>query len=190
MTVADAVHKWTNKALDYAKTKDNLRGLAGSNLFALPLILNKGEMLNKLKSFQKQFAEFGNLEEYYNILQSDVNLSPQASAQIAYPPSAKINDYIDSIKTPAFQGTGFKRATERSSAYADKILELGVTNRDSLLSIMRSIQEKDPYFDQNAFLDVFKKIARLYQARNDLIENFKRRSNFAKLGRYSNLTNL
>jgi hypothetical protein len=156
LSVSDAVNKWTNKATDYAKSKDQLRGLAGSNIFALPLIFNKGQLLTNLKEYQKTFADFGNLDEFYNILQSDVGLSPQGAAQVAYPPSQKINEYLNKIKVKGINEGGIKNSVNRSKRYADDILALGVTNRDSLLGVMRSIQERDPYFDQNAFLDIFK----------------------------------
>jgi hypothetical protein len=146
----DVVDTMTTKLLDVAKTKDQLRKDAGSNIFATPLLLNRGGLKKKLESYQKLFKDTGNLEEYWNTLQSDFNLSPQGASSVAFPRSKEINSYIEKVKPAREDDYASWRTSSMKHAS-----EIGnhITADDSLLAIARDIKRKDPTFDQAAFFE-------------------------------------
>lgn len=152
-TVQDVVDRWTNKALDLAKTKSLIKTLSDRGLF--DEIGNPQGTYNKLKNAQKIFKETGNEEEFYNILKTDFGMSPQAAAYVAYDRSKKINEYLNNIKTPKFIETNpskYINRSDNSRKYAIDIEDL-ITRGDSLLAISKELRQKDPLFDQRAFFN-------------------------------------
>ena len=141
----DAADMFSAKALNLAKTKDQLRGLASEK--GLTRFTKQGQTLDKLKSYQKAYKDSGNSEEYFNTLKSDFDLSPQAAASIAFPLSKPVQEYVSKIRnsTPANAPTN---ARKYAIELADKI------NRDdSILAVARAIKDKDPFFDQRGFFN-------------------------------------
>lgn len=143
----DVINKWSTKALDLAKTKSQLSELSRSKSF-FPIVTNKKEYENKLKTYSKIFKETGNSEEYFNLLKKDFDLSPQGASYIAFERSRPVQEYVSTIK-----GNGpIHNFQVKSRKYAADI-EGRLTSGDSLLGIARDFREKDPYFDQNSFFD-------------------------------------
>ncbi len=139
----DAADLFSAKALNLAKTKDQLSVLAKEG--GISRFTKQGQTLDKLKSYQKAFKDSGNSEEYFNKLKSDFDLSPQAAASIAFPLSKPVHEYVSKIKnsTPVNAPTN---ARKYAIELADKI-----NREDSILAVARAIREKDPFFDQRAF---------------------------------------
>ena len=151
-TVKDVVNKWTNRALDLAKTKKDLAILQSRDLW--DKLTKQEQTLGKLKSYQKIFHEAGNDDEFFNALRSPetgFNLSPQGAAYLTYPRSKGISQYIDSIK-PSRGMQPAANAIGNSRKYATEI-EDKITGGDSFLAIARELREKDPFFNQKAFFD-------------------------------------
>ncbi len=148
--VKDLVNKWTDRALENDKTKNVVNKMA-----ARPLdekLFKKGETLQRLKSASKSFKEFGNSEEYYNILQSDFGTSPEGAASIAYDLSNQAKDYVSKIKQS--NSSDYQKNTIK---HANNLPDY-LTRNDSILSIAKNIKEKDPFFDIKGFLQEGKKI--------------------------------
>jgi hypothetical protein len=146
----DVVNRWTDKALNLAKTKKQLDGLKNDSFWASKILFNRPAYLSKLESYADDFAKSNNSEEYYNILQSDFGLSPQGAARIAYHKSSKnVDSFINKFKPS--KGPQFGQLSNNASKAALD-LENVITPGDSILSILRRLRERDPYFDQYAFI--------------------------------------
>lgn len=107
----------------------------------------------KLKEYQDIFKKSGNLEEFKNILQGpDFGMSAQGSASIAYPPNMKINKFLTNYRSSS--GTNYHSSNKDQEARKAALdIEKDIGPDDSVLSIVRKLSEKDPYFDQQSFLD-------------------------------------
>lgn len=149
-SVDDVVNNWTNKALDLAKTNSQLDKLAKSSFFATPILLNKEEYRNKLKTYQKDFADAGNTEEFFNKLKADFMMSPQGAAYLAYPRNKNLRSYLDKVKINKLHEPQKYSYNARKQA-AD--IENLITSNDSLLAIAMDLRTKDPFFDQNSFFN-------------------------------------
>lgn len=147
LSVDDAVNDWTNRGLQLAKTKTQFQTLADGIGFS-DYFSNATE--NKLKEYSTIYERAGNSEEYFKALQSEVGLSPQAAASIAYPRSKGASSIIKSYKAnpvPVLAERD-KQARNVVSNLGDKINE-----NDSLLAIAKDLRDKDPFFDQKAFFE-------------------------------------
>ncbi len=148
--VKDLVNTWTDRALENDKTKNVIRKMAGRGLDEK--IFKKGETLQRLKSGAKSFKNFGNSDEYYNLLQSDFDLSPEGAASIAYDLSDQARSYISKIKE-----SNASNFNKNAIKYANSLPDY-LTRNDSILSIAKNIKEKDPFFDIKTFLEEATKI--------------------------------
>lgn len=116
--------------------------------------LFKGEgPYKRLKEYQDIFKRSGNLEEFKNILQGDdFGLSAQGASSVAYPPNQKIDKFLSNYKSSsALQYHAPQKAQEARKAAIE--LENDIGPDDSVLAIVRKLSDKDPYFDQQSFLD-------------------------------------
>lgn len=148
--VKDLVNKWTDLALDNDKDQKNFETLANRPFDEKINPEYKKQTVEKLKSMSKTFHNFGNSEELYNNLGSSFGLSPEGRASIAYPLSSQAQKYIGSIKRPTLYEQAFKKR-DNSEKYAND-LEDYLTREDSILSIAKSLKERDPFFDEKKFL--------------------------------------
>lgn len=143
MSVTDAANKWSKEALELAEGKTQFAKTAATTGIES---LGKGKQtLNKLKTYSELFKKTGNEKEYKNLLISQMGLSPQGAAYVAYDLSPNVKSYIPKIKSSAKthpQENAIKVATE----LGDKI-----TPQDSILAIVRNIKDHDPFFDETAF---------------------------------------
>lgn len=147
ISVDDAVNKWTNKALDLAKTKTQLDKL-GKGQNTLTSFFKQNETLDKLKSYQQTFKEADNLEEFFNILKSeDFGMSPQAAAQIAYPRSNSVNKAIKDVKDIDY----FSQIKDSKKAAIN--IEDSLTRGDSILAIAKNLSDIYENFNQRAFFE-------------------------------------
>jgi len=151
-SIEDVANDWSNRALDLAKAKSQLNTLASTT--GIEAAFKGNQVLNKLKEYSDIYKKSGNSEEFYNTLKSNslkngFDLSSQGAASIAYPLNKNEKNYISSIKTNQM---GLLRSEKNSRKYAIEIEEY--LNADSsMLSIARSLSQKDPLFDQQAFFD-------------------------------------
>ena len=146
-TINEVVNKYTNKLLDMAKAKTGLKKFATGEFFNKINPLKREDNRKRIESYSKIFKEAGNSEEFYNLLKSDFDLSPQGSASYAYKPSSNVEKYINKVKP-----TGKKDFSEHSRKYAIDLEPL-LTSDDSILSIAHAIRQKDPLFDQSSFFN-------------------------------------
>ncbi len=147
-TVEDVANKWSDKALELAKDKKLLQGLADNDFTTLNVLTKKDATKRQLDNFAKTFKNAGNSEEYFNTLKSGFNFSPQGAASIAFPRSKNVKDYISKVKESRMS------TLENHSANSRKIaseIENLITSDDSLLAIVKDLRERDPFFDQYAF---------------------------------------
>lgn len=146
-TVRDEVNKWTDKALTNAKAKTALDELAQRDFS--DKLFKKEQTLSKLKGASPIFRDFGNSEEYENILRSKFDLSPQGAASIAYLPTKSNQDYLQTVK-PSVPRDYY----QNSIKHAANVLNGNVlTGNDSILALAKNIKERDPFFDQKAFFN-------------------------------------
>lgn len=169
LSIEDAANEWSDKALNTAKTKNQLDRLAKST--GIESLVKGEENLKKLKSYADIFKNSGNSEELYNILRKDpeeggFGFSPQGSALVAFDLNKDLNQYAKEFK-PNYERPGSNRpvfgaslpnapdqrkieATARKAA-----IDVGklITENDSLLAVARALSDRDPYFNQGAFFD-------------------------------------
>lgn len=155
----DVANDWSNRALNVAKAKDQLSKLAQTT--GLETFFKGDQTLNKMRSYQEIFKKAGNSEEYYNILRKNPDeggfgLSPQGAAAVAFPETKKVKEYVNSFKpnNTKWSQWGPLPDPEKIQANSRKAaidIEKFIDADDSILTIARSLLEKDPNFDQNVF---------------------------------------
>jgi len=148
-TPHDIAKKWADRLLDTAKTKTQLNVLANRDIW--DQMTKQGETVDKLKAYQKIFSKSGNLEEYFNILKKDFNMSPQGSAQIAYPVSKEVDKHIKGEYALKRRGFIKNAGPERDAMKVALQVENSLQDNDSLLSIAKKLSDLYPEFDQGAF---------------------------------------
>lgn len=158
----DVANDWSNRALNVAKAKDQLSKLAQTT--GVETFFKGDQTLKKLRSYQDIFKKAGNAEEYYNILRKNpqeggFGLSPQGSAVIAFPPTQQVRSYVNNFKpnnVTNWTQYGPIPDPQKIQANARKAaidIEKFIDADDSILSIARSLSEKDPDFNQEAFFE-------------------------------------
>lgn len=156
LTVDDVAEDFSKRALRLAENKKELEALAAKT--GWESFFQGDKTLNKLKSFQKTFADAGNQKEFFNILREKFKLSPQGAAFIAYPAGKNVKNYIENWKPKNTKFTNYAdipipekiESNSRKAAY--DISEI-IGDDDNLLAIAKQLSEKDPYFDQRVFFD-------------------------------------
>jgi hypothetical protein len=161
LSIEDAAHEFSNKALATAKARnqfDKTAKTTGEEAF-----LKRRETLNKLNDYSRIFRDSGNSEEYYNILKKGradggMGLSSEGAATVAFPMNSSWDRYVKNYKPQNFKQTKYGEVPDpkRSEANSRKAaIDIGkmITEDDSLLTIARALRQKDPYFDQEAFFD-------------------------------------
>jgi hypothetical protein len=150
-SVDDVVNKWTTKALDFAKSKTDLKAFTADTNWALPILIDNKSFNKKLDEFQDIYDKAGNKEEFYNTLKTDLGMSAQGAAYKAYPRNKNIVKHVEQYKPTKFMSS---RADNASNARKQAVeIEKLLTSDDSLLAIARDLSHKDPMFDQNAFFE-------------------------------------
>jgi hypothetical protein len=144
LSVDDVVNRWTNKALNLAKTKTQLNKLANEQN-SLAGFFKQGETIEKLQNYQKTFKDSDNSEEYFNILKKDFGMSPHSAAQIAYPRSDNVKQVIKKI--PSISYTDQIKISKKIATD----IEQALTRNDSLLAISKNIKDIDDNFNERAF---------------------------------------
>src|SRR5208282_1528290 len=139
----DVAFKMAKKLGNLAKTKTQFDKLAQTT--GISNFLHKDATLDKLKQYQKIFKETGNLKEYQDNLVEKFSLTPQGAASIAYPLQKGVQEQINKHEPSSFMSAG-----EKSRKAANDISKF-ISSEDSLQSIARALQNKDPYFDQREF---------------------------------------
>lgn len=142
----DVINHWANKQLDLAKAQKRLHVLSEQGFtdrFTTP-----GKMEDRLKEFQKIFAETGNEENYSNQLIDKFGLSREGANSIAFPVSKRIAEFASTKK---FKGS-LENVTKNSRAIATSIEDM-ITPKDSILAIAREMSLRNPFFDKQGFID-------------------------------------
>ncbi len=146
--IDNVANDWSERLYNTALAKDDLKTLGKTT--GIENFWKGAETEKRLKNYQDIFKRSGNLEEFQKILKGpDFGMSDQGSALVAYPPSEKINQLLKSYK-PSILNTS-KKYQEAAKLAID--LEDLIGPDDSIQSILRTISAKDPFFDQQSFLD-------------------------------------
>ncbi len=152
-SLSDVANRWTDKALETAKTKNAFDKLA--NTTGLEELFKGYGTLDKLKQYSKIFSDSGNSEEYANMLREKIGLSPQGAASVAYDLSGPTKNYINSLKTQktaANQLTNPQYPEQHSRKIALELSEK-IGKDDSILAAVWEIKKKDPAFDEESFFN-------------------------------------
>ncbi len=147
----DVANDWSNRALDVAKAKDQFSKLAQTT--GIESFFKGDQTLKKLRSYEQIFKKSGNSEEYYNLLRKNpeeggFGLSPQGAALISFPPTKNVKSFVDNFKL--IIDPAKNESTARKAAID---IEKLIDSDDSILSVVRSLSDKDPYFNQQSFFD-------------------------------------
>lgn len=151
LTVNDAVNQRTNQLLDFAKSKSNFNKLANRSVFS-KLAPGKGaQIYDDLKQLQNSYDRLNRNEEMFTELQNGdgFNLSRRGAASVAYP-NQKVKglpEYIKNAKKSTL-------ATREADAIKQAIeIEPFLSNQKaSPLAIAKALGDKDPNFDDLAFI--------------------------------------
>lgn len=146
--IDNVANDWSERLYQTAIAKGDLKRLGTTT--GIENFWKGAETEKRLKEYQNIFKRSGNLEEFQNILKGpEFGMSDQGSAFVAYPPSEKVNKFLKSYK-PSILNTS-KKYQEATKLAMD--LEDLIGPDDSIQSIMRAVSAKDPFFDQQSFLD-------------------------------------
>jgi hypothetical protein len=182
LSVKKAADDWSNRALNVAKAKNEVKELAKTTGSEIIWNGKAADVLNDLRSASDFFKDFGNSEEYYNILRKEFELSKQGAAIIAFPATQKVNEYVKSFKPTSvwFKNTDATSVPQQIESSARKAaVEIGqrINSNDSILGIARMLNERDPNFDQRAFF------AQLNEDKSKLPLNDRQRREVAQSSR-------
>lgn len=166
--IDNIANDWSERIYNTAIAKDKLRTLGATT--GIESIFKGSTQEKKLKEYQDIFKRSGNLDEFKNILMQKntratkddkgsivspekrgLGLSEQAASFVAYPPNSNIKQYISNFK-PSHAESRTKDQEARKAAI-DISSNFGPD--DSVQAIVRSFLDKDPFFDQQAFIDQF-----------------------------------
>lgn len=142
-SLTDVVNKRTDEMVQYARSKKDLNEEAKRDF--VDKIFKGHETYEGLKQHAKIAKKTGNSQEFYDFLrnkESGLGMSNQASASIAFEPSKGIQSYINKINA--------SRPGD-SRKYAIQIEPL-LQDDDSILSVMKHLKAKDPFFNESEFL--------------------------------------
>lgn len=155
---SDVAQKWSNKALELARTNNDFQTLARTT--GIESYLKGNETYDKLKTYSKIYKDADNSYEYYKNLQSEFDFSPQAAAEIAYGISPKIektlNDYKKIAPKSGNLGSSYGFNFERSAAPEMKVASDVIKNiqhNDSILAIAYKLKKQNSFFNEKAFFD-------------------------------------
>lgn len=139
MTPTQAANHYGTKALDFAKTKQNLRNIGAESFLSSTPSSNK----NRIRTIRDTYKEFDRLEDFVNDLVDTQNLTRPYASYIAYPvkENKEINNYISKIKTGIPIQRLFKDIPKMESEAAEKISK-NITPNDSLYSIALELDKK------------------------------------------------
>lgn len=160
-TVEDIANKYGNIALDLDKTKNRLNVLAKQGIF--DKLTNQDKTFDKLKSYQKIFAETNNQENYADNLKTNFGFSPMGADTIAYPISKTTDLYIDKWKPPS--NLNLEKSAIESRKLATDIGKM-IQPNDSILSIINKLLEKS-YNPINPGVPAFNSYEFISQLRED-----------------------
>jgi hypothetical protein len=147
--IDNVANDWSERLYRTAIAKDKMRTLGKTT--GLENFLKGDQSLKKLKEYQDIFKRSGNLEEFKNMLEGpDFGMSSQAAASLAYPPNPKINNFLSNYRSSIQYHAPQKLQEARKAAIE---IEHDIGPDDSVLSIVRKLSDKDPFFDQQSFLD-------------------------------------
>lgn len=150
MNEDDLADKYSGLVLDMAKSLNTLKTDAQTSFFSK----SPSKVIENAKVGAKIYRSLDNSEGYQKELESNFGWSPERAAQIAFPLSKSVKGYVDtSARSPADQKRISEISTKRAYDLVNKI-----TPSDSIQAIARTIKDKDPYFDENAFFSVLREI--------------------------------
>jgi len=150
--IDEQVAKWSQHLVEFADKKQEMKALAARGVY--DYYMNNKETLKSLGAYQEAFAKTGNLKEFNDILRKTrenggFDMSNMGAASISYPVSKKIKEQINAM--PRIQSGN---RSEVSRQFAKKVVEQGLGDQ-SPLAIAQEAQNKDKFFDTEAFLDYF-----------------------------------
>lgn len=150
--INEVANDFSNRLVAMAEAKNRLKELASRDILDKLAPWKQKDNFNKLKEFQKTFAEAGNRKEFYNILRSPrekggFEMSPMASSFVSYPISKNFQSYIDKRKNKPLEDSD-RQARKDASFVLDNL-----TSNDSPASIAFALKFKDPNFNQRAYFD-------------------------------------
>lgn len=157
-TMVEIADDWSTRALDTVKAKEEFKTL--SKTTGIESLLKGRETLSKLENYGDIFRKSGNEEEYWKLLQGDMNLSPQGAASIAFGVRPDIEGLISEKvipMTPNSLGDPVKQSRNFANDLADSI-----TSKDSLLAISWKARKRNPMFNERAFFDQISRNKDLY----------------------------
>jgi len=151
----NVANDWSNRLLEVAKAKKQFTKTAKTT--GIESIWKGDKALNKYKAYSDIFKRAGNSQEYYNMLIKDAELSPQGAALIAYGLSKGAQNYVDKYRPEniSHKKYGYDKQINSETNARKVATQIGeyINTNDSILAIARSLSEKDPFFDQEAFFD-------------------------------------
>jgi len=151
LTINDAVNQRTNQILDFAKSKSNLNKLANRSILS-KLTPGKGaEVYDDLKQIQNSYDKLNRNEEMFLEIQrpEGLNLSRRGAASVAYP-IKKVEGLSDYVKKSKNSNMGNREV--EAIKHAINIEPFLSNAKASPLAIAKAFKDKDPNFDDRAFI--------------------------------------
>ena len=146
----DAANKWSNRALNMVRAKDEMAKLANTTGFENLLPKKNAGTWDKIQEAQKVFKDADNLREFRDLLISEFKMSPQGASISAYPLSPTANKFVKSanISLEPFLGNAESNARKMALDY-----EKYITPSDSILAVAAKLKRKSAFFDEQAFFN-------------------------------------
>jgi hypothetical protein len=154
LTPTQAAKKYSRLALQLAKNNTKLNEMS-----SIPLIMQKPKsIVNNLMEASKLWKEANRSEEFSNKVQEKFGVSQKMADSLAFPiqDNKKLNSYVEKYSPPRPRGlTGLPNTNdiyESSVKAASDIANIGLSDDDSINSIIVALKNKDPHFDDSAFI--------------------------------------
>lgn len=139
LTTKQAVNKYADQALNFAKTRQNLKSLGLQKVYSQ----RPSEAKKSFKKIREEYNKLGMLEEYAKDLQASQGLSEGYAYNTALPPTKSVKSLLNKIEPlgPLPTGAAEKRQIKALENFNKKIGK-NLTKNDSLFSIGLELQEK------------------------------------------------
>ncbi len=149
MSAKEAARKYGNEALNFAKSRSNLRTISPRAVFTNSQKDNR----KNIDEVRKEYEKYGLADEFRNELIGDIHYSPGYATYLAYPPSSEVKKELSSTQNLSKIVHGFNKR-ESEAKLVDRISK-NMTEKDNPLGIAWALNKKG--YDPNIILDEFEK---------------------------------
>lgn len=149
-TIKGLGYDYSEKLLELSRAKNRFKTIQKTDFLDSLNPSKKKDKFDQLNSFSRIYKDTGNSSEFHDKLISQLGMSPHGADFIAYPPNDQIKSYAKNIKP-----SNLDNRVENGTKYAKEVAK-NLKEEDSISSILFHLRQKDPFFNQNSFMNYFR----------------------------------